>query len=64
LTALRNALGNSVRNNLRYALSFVLNAVDFLGFAAWNPNLLANLFRWALNAFYSASAWAVYVSAS
>ena len=61
--ALRNALGYSVRNNFRQALCFVLYAVDFLGFAGWNPDFLADRLGWALNAFYMARAWAVYVSA-
>ena len=61
--ALRNALGYSVRNNLGQALCFVLYAVDFLGFAGWNPDFLADRLGWALNAFYMARAWAVYVSA-
>jgi hypothetical protein len=61
--ALRNALGYGVRTNLGQAFRFVANTVDFLGFAAWNPNLFANRLGWALNAFYSAGAWAVYVSA-
>ena len=61
--ALRNAFGYSVRNNFGQALCFVLDAVDFLGFAGWNPNFLADRLWWALNAFDSASAWAVNVSA-
>ena len=61
--ALRNALGNSVRNNLCQALCFVLNAVDRLFFAGWNPDFLADRLGWALNAFYMASARAVNVSA-
>ena len=61
--ALRNALGYRVRDNLGQALCFVLYAVDFLGFAGWNPDFLADRFGWALNAFYMASAGAVNVSA-
>jgi hypothetical protein len=51
LSALRNHLANSVRNFFRYAALLVTNAVDFLSFAGWNPNLLANCLWWALNAF-------------
>ena len=61
--ALRIALGYSIRNNFGQALCFVPCAVDFLGFAGWNPDFLADRLRWALNAFYMARAWAVYVSA-
>jgi hypothetical protein len=57
LTALRNHLANCVRNFFRYAASLVTNAVNFLSFAGWNPNLLANGLGWALNAFHIAASW-------
>jgi ABC-type multidrug transport system fused ATPase/permease subunit len=63
LTALRNHLANRVRNCLGYAASLVTNTVDFLGFAGWNPALLAHGARWALYAFSVAGTWAVYALA-
>lgn len=58
-TALRNHLANCVRNSFRYAATLVTCATDFLGFAGWNPNLLANGAWWALYALYMARSWAV-----
>lgn len=49
--ALRNHAAHCVRNSFRYAASLVTCAVDFFGFAGWNPNLLANSPWWALDAF-------------
>jgi hypothetical protein len=51
LTAFWNHLANCVRNLFGYAALLVTNAVHFLSFASWNPNLLANRLWWALNAF-------------
>ena len=61
--ALWYALGDGVWNNLGQAFGFVLDAVDGLFFAGWNPNSLANLLRRALDAFHPAFAWAVYIPA-
>jgi hypothetical protein len=58
-TAFWNHLANGVRNALSYTALFVTNAIDGLGFAGWNPNLLANRLWWALYTLYMASAWAV-----
>ena len=63
LAALRNTLGHGVWNNLGQAFLFVSYAINGLFFAGWNPNLLANCFRWALNAFNAALTWAVNVLA-
>jgi AcrR family transcriptional regulator len=57
LSAFRNHLANCVRNRFGYAAFLVTNAVDFLSFAGWNPNLLANSLWWALNAFNGAATW-------
>ena len=62
-SALRNHGANSIRNRLGYAASLVTYAVDFLGFAGWNPNLLANCAWWALYALNMARTWAVYATA-
>jgi hypothetical protein len=64
LTALGNHLADGVRNRLGYTASLVTHAVDFLGLAGWNPNLLANRSRWALYAFNTACTWAIYASAT
>jgi len=61
--ALGHALGDGVRANLGQAFGFVLDAVDGLFFASWNPNSLADLLRRALDAFNSAGTWAVYIAA-
>jgi hypothetical protein len=58
-TAFWNHLANGVRNALSYTALFVTNAVDGLGFAGWNPNLLADRLWWALYALYAAFAWCV-----
>ena len=58
-TAFWNHLANRIRNALGYAASLVTNTVDFLGFAGWNPNLLANRAWWALYALNMARTWAV-----
>ena len=63
LSALRNHSANRVRYALTNALSLVSNTVDFLRFACWYPNLLADGLWWALNALDSASTWAVYALA-
>ena len=63
-TAFWDHFANSVRNALSYTALFVSNAVDGLGFAGWNPNLLANRLWWALYTLYMASAWAVDALAS
>ena len=57
--ALRNHAANGVRNRFCYAASLVTCAADFLRFTAWNPNLLANGARWALNALSMARSWAI-----
>lgn len=56
--ALRNHAAHCVRNGFRYAATLVACAVDFLGFAGRNPNLLAHSPWWALNALYVARTWA------
>jgi hypothetical protein len=58
-TAFWNHLANGVRHALSYTVLFITHAVDGLGFAGWNPNLLANRLGWALYALYMASTWAV-----
>lgn len=62
-SALRNHLANGVRNRFCYAATLVTCAIDFLRFAGWNPNLLANGARWALYAFDVARTWAVNATA-
>lgn len=56
--ALRNHTAHCVRNGFRYAATLVACAVDFLGFAGRNPNLLAYNPRWALDALDVARTWA------
>lgn len=58
-TAFGNHAANGIRNAFSYAASLVTYAVDFLGFAGWNPNFLANRAWWALYAFHVAAAWAI-----
>ena len=57
--ALRNHTAHGVRYFTSHALAYVLGAADFLGFAGWNPNLLANGLRWALYALGAAATWGV-----
>jgi len=64
LTALWNHLANGVRNGFGHTASIVTNAVDFLGFASWNPALLADRSRWALNTLNAACTWAIHTSAA
>lgn len=61
--ALRNHAAHCVRNGFRYAATLVACAVDFFGFAGWNPNLLAYSPWWALNTFDMARTWAVNATA-
>jgi len=60
---LANRGANRVRNCLANAFTLVTSAVDYLGFAGWNPNLLANRPWWALYGLCSACAGTVYALA-
>ena len=63
-TAFWDALGHGVWNNLGQAFGFILHAIDGLFFAGWNPDLLCDCLRRALDALGAYFAWAVDISAS